>query len=352
MSWREAFLDAARRRGLSEQTIKGYAFHLHQIVDQHHLNLEECSREELFSFLDECQRKHSLAYYGLHVTLIKMILNFIGRDKLADKIERPQKPDPAASIQVLPKEDIQRLIREAPNLQDRLLIELLDEVGARRGELAGLRIRDIQFDEYGAIIHLSGKSGVRRRRVYGCVPDLREHINNHPQRSNPDAALFLTSTGKPFDVHAIYRRIKTLGERILKRKIHPHQFRHTRATEDSRYFTDREMMKLYGWKGPQMVGVYSHLSMRDVEDKDLVLHGLKRKEEILRPISQIIKCVCGQENAPIAIYCVKCGEILPNQQLSGLDRILAEPEFIKRLINSESFKDALRKALGEQPINR
>jgi hypothetical protein len=56
---------------------------------------------------------------------------------------------------------------------------------------------------------------------------------------------------------------------------------------------------------------------------------------------------CSQENAPIAIYCVKCGAILPNEQLAGLDRILAEPDFIKRLINSESFKDALRKALGE-----
>jgi ribosomal protein L40E len=35
------------------------------------------------------------------------------------------------------------------------------------------------------------------------------------------------------------------------------------------------------------------------------------KEEILRPIIQIQKCkLCGTENAPIAVYCNKCGQIL------------------------------------------
>jgi hypothetical protein len=125
-------------------------------------------------------------------------------------------------------------------------------------------------------------------------------------------------------------------------------FRHTRATHDASHFTDSEMMLLFGWKTADMVRVYAHLSMRDVEEKDLALHGLKPREEILRPLVHVQRCPsCSEENAPIAIYCVKCGAILPNQQLSGLDRILAEPEFMKRLINSESFKEALRKALGE-----
>jgi mannitol/fructose-specific phosphotransferase system IIA component (Ntr-type) len=77
------------------------------------------------------------------------------------------------------------------------------------------------------------------------------------------------------------------------------------------------------------------------------LHGLKRKEEILRPISQVIKCVCGQENAPIALYCVGCGALLASEQMANLAKVLSDPKFIQSLISSESFKDALRKALGE-----
>ena len=348
MGWIEGFLDAAKRRGLSSRTIESYAEILNRITNHQKLDLASCSQQELFTFLDMAQERHSPTYYRLNIILLKMALRFLKRNELAEAIEFPKETDPAASVKILSPEEVEKLINEAPTLQDRLLVELLSELGPRRGELASLAIRDIQFDQYGAIVWLNGKTGTRRRRVYSCVADLREHINNHPLRVKPNAPLFFSQAGVPYDnvYDSIYRRIKTLGRRILGKEIYPHMFRHTRATEDSRYFTDREMMQLFGWKGPQMVGVYSHLSMRDVEDKDLVLHGLKRKEEILRPICQVIKCVCGQENAPIAVYCVGCGAILASEQMADLAKVLSDPKFIQSLINSESFKEALRKELG------
>lgn len=277
-----------------------------------------------------------------------MALRFLSRKDLAEAIEFPRQQDPAASIKILAAEEVERLIREAPVLQDRLLVQLFHETGARRGELANVRIRDIQFDEYGAIVWLDGKTGTRTRRVYACVPDLRGHINNHPQKMNPDAPLFFKPTGQPYTYETLYRRIRKLGKRILGKDTHPHMFRHTKATEDSRHFTDREMMLLFGWKGPQMVSVYSHLSMRDVEDKDLVLHGLKSREEALRPLVQVPRCLtCGRENAPVAIYCVKCGGILMNEQIAGLEKILSDQSFVQRLFKSKSFQDSLREALRE-----
>jgi integrase len=265
--------------------------------------------------------------------LIKAVLKFLGRKDLAAEVPEPKRPDPEDSIKVLAPEDVQKLIQRAPSLRDRLLFELLDETGARRGEIVAMRIRDVQFDEYGAIVWLRGKSGIRRRRVYASVPDLRDYINNHPRREDPDSPLWLTFHGEPFTNDTLYRRIKVLGKRILGRPIYPHMFRHTRATEDSRYFTDREMMMLYGWKRPDMVGVYSHLSMRDVEDKDLVLHGMKRKEEVLRPLVKIQVCPeCCQENAPVAIYCVKCGAVLPNEQLATMKKLLNDRPFIESVM--------------------
>jgi ribosomal protein L40E len=81
------------------------------------------------------------------------------------------------------------------------------------------------------------------------------------------------------------------------------------------------MMQLYGWKSPTMVGVYSHLSSRDVEDKDLVLHGLKSRDEILKPIMEIRKCPkCGAENAPVAVYCHKCGATFGADEQSAKER--------------------------------
>lgn len=349
MSWVQAFLQDAGRRGVTETTISRYGDILKRIVNHEHLNLEACTKPELMAMLDRVRERSSLAYYTLHVNVAKMSLRFLGRKDLAEEVPFPKQPDLGTGIQgqILEREEVKKLINEAPTLQDRLIVELLDELGGRRSEIALLRIRDVQFDQYGAIIWLTGKTGTRRRRIYGCVPDLREQINNHPARKDPDALLFLTSTGTPFNGQTLYRHVRDLGEQILGKSIKPKMFRHTRATEDCKYFTDREMMKLFGWKRPEMVGIYAHLTMRDVEEKDLVLHGLKRKEEILRPISQVVKCICGQENAPIAVYCVECGALLASEQMADLAKVLSDPKFIQSLINSESFKDALRKALGE-----
>jgi len=51
----------------------------------------------------------------------------------------------------------------------------------------------------------------------------------------------------------------------IKRKFHV--LRHSRATEllKKRVFTEREMMKWFGWKTRKMIDVYSHITMENVE---------------------------------------------------------------------------------------
>ena len=110
------------------------------------------------------------------------------------------------------------------------------------------------------------------------------------------------------------------------------------------------MMVLFGWKSPSMISTYSHLSMRDVDDKTLVLHGMKAKEEVLRPLVQIQKCsICGEENAPIAVYCVKCGSVLASatdektrEQLQQFqEHIGKRDEVVKKL--ATKFEEATRR---------
>jgi len=331
--WVEDFLADVERRGLAAKSVNLYRMIFKAIRQRDGLDLETVDRERLLESLDHARKIQSPRYYFLRVYMIKRGLKFLGRKELADSIPAPKQPDPSGSIKLIPLEDVDRLIREAQSLRDRLLIELLHETGARRGEISGLRIKDVQFDEFGAILWLNGKTGTRRRRVYASVPDLRRYLNDHPRRSDPEAVLFLRWDGQPFSERTLYVVIRNLSRRVLGRPLHPHQFRHTRATEDCRYFTDREMMMLFGWKKSDMVGVYSHLSMRDVEDKDLVLHGLKRKEEVLRPLIKIQVCAeCSQENAPVAIYCVKCGAVLANEQLAVMKKLLNDPPFIESVM--------------------
>lgn len=347
--WIDAFLAEQGRRNLSKKSLSTYSSFLHNL-SKYNLDLQTATSEELFHCLDAIRQSRKNATYTLYCYLIKKALQFLERKDLADKIHLPKPSDPAGSIKILSAEERKTLIVRAPTLQDRLLIEILDETGARIGEVSNLRIKDVQFDQYGAILNLVGKTGRRRRRVYTATADLRNHLNNHPYKDNPEIALFARpKSGKAFSIWDHYRRVKQLGRDLLHREINPHMFRHTRATEDSRNFTDREMMQLFGWKRPDMVSVYSHLSMRDVEDKDLMLHGLKRRDEILQPIVHAEKCGnCKQENAPLSIYCVNCSAVLHREDVTGaIEKSLNDPKLIEALTHNKEFLEALKKALKQ-----
>jgi len=344
--WAKSFLELKEREGVSRNTLILYRSICKTIRNRYDLDLAICTPQQLDEAFTRMRRQMSDNYYCQCVIVAKSVLKHINRKKFANRLVKPKRPDRATLIkeQLLSPEERKQLIEKSPTPPDRLLLELLDELGARRGELANLKMKSVQFDEYGAILTLTGKTGTRRRRVYAAVPDLRAHVNNHPMRDNPEAPLFLSSAGQGYSGNTIWRRVRALGLKILSRPIHPHQFRHSRATEDSRHFTDRELMQLYGWRDPNTVSVYSHLSMRDVEDKDLMVHGFKSKEEILRPISQARRCGrCGGENAPVAMYCAKCGEVLATQDL---DKLMADRKFMEQFVNHPTFQDTLRKALA------
>ena len=53
----------------------------------------------------------------------------------------------------------------------------------------------------------------------------------------------------------------------------------------------------------------------------------------MRPLVKIQVCPeCGQENAPVAIYCVKCGAVLPSEQLAAMKKYLNDPPFIESVM--------------------
>jgi len=72
VSWVQAFLHDAGRRGVTTTTIDSYACILKRIVNHEHLNLEACTKPELMVMLDRVRERSSLAYYILHVVVVKM----------------------------------------------------------------------------------------------------------------------------------------------------------------------------------------------------------------------------------------------------------------------------------------
>jgi integrase len=262
-------------------------------------------------------------------------MKYYDREKEASAIKLPKRAEPR--VVVYEKKDVSAMLKACRCLRDRLLLEILAETGARRGELYNMQIKDVQFDQYSAIVWLRGKSGTRTRRLYASIPDLKRYLEEHPHRDVPDAKFWINHQGDPLNYQTLYKIVSDVGFHTLKRNIYPHGFRHSAATNDAKSYTDREMMIRYGWKRTDMVSVYAHLSARDVDDKDLILHGLKPANLAKDPLIETRQCPqCQEHNAPVAMYCHKCGSILTdssnNEEVKNLqEQVMKQQKQLEQL---------------------
>ena len=79
------------------------------------------------------------------------------------RVNRPR--DKIVREDLVTEEDKKKLLDGcAGNLRDRALIDVQSEAGTRAGEILTLKIKDVKFDEYGAVIHVYGKTGGRTVR--------------------------------------------------------------------------------------------------------------------------------------------------------------------------------------------
>jgi integrase/recombinase XerD len=314
--------------------------------------LGNVSEQDLLRALAKLADESKGTGFQLTVRTMKRFFKSLDRPELAAKLRVP--PRKGRLPDILTDEELKTLIEHAGgpdgSLRNRLIVELLWESGCRVGELCNLKLKDIQFDEYSAILYLQGKTGQRRVRVFTSKPDLLEHINNHPFKNNPNDALLYSNEGPGGRYHRLTTRgirqiINDLGKRVLNKRVYPHMFRHTRATQLSRYLTDRELKIFGGWKRTQMLEVYSHLSGRDVDDKILAMHGIKIGDDNSANPLNVRVCQnedCKAENSPMSIYCRKCGQPLVGDTAASL---LKDPNFIQRLVKDKEFIEAVKKAL-------
>lgn len=184
LNWTKDFLDSFARRGIRPKTAEWYEMILHILTNHYGLDLQNATETQILQGLDKIRANNEITTYAAYFGFTKRALTFLNRKDIAERIENPRKPDRATKIQqqLLTEQEIAKLIQKAPTLLERLLVELLSESGAREGEIVNLKIRDVQFDEYSAILSLTGKTGTRKRRVFAAVPDLRRYLNDHSKK--------------------------------------------------------------------------------------------------------------------------------------------------------------------------
>jgi len=119
-----------------------------------------------------------------------------------------------------------------PNPRRRLMVELLARTGIRSGELSGLD--DDAMVLIGDTHWLRIPVGkLHNDRYVPLLPMLVELIDHHHTTRGParSGRLVERNDGQPFDRRTIHRYVAAVAKRAGVGPVHPHQLRHTLATQ-------------------------------------------------------------------------------------------------------------------------
>jgi site-specific recombinase XerD len=183
----------------------------------------------------------------------------------------PKKPEPLPKF--LDDRDAARLMaaaRASTDPRDRLVVELLARTGMRAGELAGLDADAVVQIGAGRWLRIPlGK--LRNDRYVPLHPELvqllaawtaanLEHIRRHKR--------LVADHRGPLDRHLIGRIVHRVGRAAGVPGVHPHQLRHTLATQAiNRGMRLEAIAALLGHRKMEMTLIYARIANRVVADE-------------------------------------------------------------------------------------
>lgn len=215
-----------------------------------------------------------------HKSCIKKFLSYYVPD-VAETIKN--KPDRKRKLpeDILTEIEVKRMIKACMHPRDQAMISTLYETGCRRNELLSLRIKNLEHDRYGGLIHIpiEGKTGARTNRVVYCVSYLDTWLDNHPHKDNRESYLFC-SLRRPFGILSktgLQEQITIITKRAkIQKNVTPHLFRHSRATHLAKVLTEQQLKVYLGWTPESsMASVYVHLSSKDLDNSLLKHYGVE-----------------------------------------------------------------------------
>jgi len=249
---------------------------------------------------------------------------------------------------LLTVKEITKVASVTDKVRDKALVYVLYESGARIGELLSMRIGDVHFDKFGALLDVTGKTGSRRIRIITSKQILMDWINQHPLKE-VDSPLWVDAKKKSLKYSATVRVLQRLFKRTnIKKKFNPHLFRHSRATHLAKLQLNEAMLKkFFGWsEKSEMASFYVHLAESDVDNALLELHGIEIKKEgkkLEKAFRSIICPACNRELTPDVKIC-PCGMIF-DRTLTRQRMI--DHKVIDEMLSVDWFKDAFEKRLKE-----
>jgi integrase len=267
----------------AEQSLRSFALHL---VDEHPdvTSFADVGRVEVEGFKLALHHHRTTASgrgYSVNTlrTTLGMVRTFFDRIIEWDWPDAPSRPplhatDLPAAVDPLPKflddADAARLMRAAQQAKpfDRLVVTLLARTGIRVGELCALEADALVRSDGGWWLRIPlGK--LRNDRYVPVHPELLELVvdwqTTHGQHAD---GWLLHRDGRRVDRHTITRSINRVARAAGLGHVHPHQLRHTLATQAiNRGMRLEAIAALLGHRSLRMTMVYARIANRTVAEE-------------------------------------------------------------------------------------
>ncbi len=364
------FINNCLAEGLSKARVIKYIYSLRNLGKMINVDFDKATNQdikelvgkiELNNWANDTKRDHKIALKKFYKSIFGD-----GEDypDIVKHVKTTKKENGHKIPEVITEEDVKAMLKATYNARDRCLISCLFDSGMRIGELASARLKHCKFldDDTAEITAPESKTMARRVLLIPSTPYLRDWIQQHPTKNNPESFLFVglgkLNYAKRMQYGAFYRLLQKIAKRAgITKKVNPHNFRKGSATAAASYLSESQLDERFGWViGSKVKRVYIHLAGKNVDDAYRKMHGKNIKEENKDSMLKPIKCkICDFVNGAGANFCGKCLKPLnikvamEQQKKKEISveiesAITQDPRYQKILeIQSQIFKDLMQK---------
>src|SRR5437870_12406420 len=233
---RQRMLEELQRRNYSPATIRGSILAVKQFADYFGKPPDRlgATHVQRFQWYLLQERKLTPGTVEMRMSALRFFFKKMlkRRDMHFDDLPFPKTPRKLPTV--LSPEEVRRMIDRRTNLMQRTILMVLYGTGVRRTELSLLKVTDI--DSKRMVVHIRQGKGSRDRDV-PLSPKLLEALREYWRRKKPKVYLFPSTSGHrgvetAISDKMVWYAVKEAARRAgLSKRVGPHSFRHSFATE-------------------------------------------------------------------------------------------------------------------------
>ena len=284
-------------RGLSSDSVKGYALDLHDYLSFMHKgglkNVSSISRANVTDYIQSLLlRLYASSSIERHVAAIKSFHKFCVAEGITQNNPTARLPLPKVETklpEVITTDQISALLDQpfpntAAGMRDHTILEVLYGCALRVSELCGMDFSSLLLEE--DLLRVFGKG--HKERVVPIIGTARRALDEYLQKARPYLrtksgiaqdmdAIFLNARGGRLTRRSVCKIVERYGRNVKLEGLHPHTLRHSCATHMLEGGADlRTLQDMLGHSDISTTQIYTHVDRSHIREEYLSTHPRAR----------------------------------------------------------------------------